>query len=129
MLSLGTDGHWDDMMFGEGISVLLSFSLMKRGQSSRMFSVHPLVHCWSQEHMSKAEQQEMCETGSLILSNSVAWTWRSEDYALQWLIFQHIKANELNGSSIGLMKQYYDDKWAKFAQVLSENGVLHLRIS
>ena len=24
LLSLGTDGHWDDMMFGEGISVLLS---------------------------------------------------------------------------------------------------------
>ena len=61
LLSLGTDGHWDDMIFGEGISVLLSFSLMKRGQSSEMLSVHPLVHCWSQEQMLKAEQEKMCE--------------------------------------------------------------------
>ena len=58
------------------------------------------LHCWSREHMSKAEQQEMCEMGSLILSNSVTWGDTSQDYALQQSIFPHIKANELHRSSI-----------------------------
>ena len=47
LLTLDNDGHWDDFMFGQGISVLLSFSLMKREHSCEMYSVHPLLHCWS----------------------------------------------------------------------------------
>ena len=30
LLSLDNDGHWDEFIFGQGIAVLLSFSLMKR---------------------------------------------------------------------------------------------------
>ena len=50
LLALDNNGHWDEFIFGQGISVLLSFSLMKRlgDESSEMLSVHPLVHCWSQ---------------------------------------------------------------------------------
>ena len=29
LLGLDNDGHWDEFVFGQGISVLLSFSLMK----------------------------------------------------------------------------------------------------
>ena len=122
LLGLDTDGQWDDMVFGEGISVLLSFSLMKRGQSSEMFSIHPLVHCWSREQMMKAEQQKMCEMGGIILSCAIPWGNASEDYALRQLLFPHIKANELHGKQLGLIQQYYDDKWANFALVLGENG-------
>ena len=68
LLGLDNDGHWDEFIFGQGISVLLSFSLMKREQSLKTFSVHPLVHYWSRERMSKSEQKKMCEMGSTILS-------------------------------------------------------------
>src|SRR5271155_3900699 len=61
LLALGNDGHWDDFIFREGLSVLLSFSLIKRAQSSKMLSVHPLVHCRSRERMSKLEQQKVFE--------------------------------------------------------------------
>ena len=44
LLGLDNDGNWDEFIFGQGISVLLSFSLVKRGQSFQTFSVHPLVH-------------------------------------------------------------------------------------
>jgi hypothetical protein len=47
LLALDNNGHWDEFIFGQGIAVLLSFSLMKRDKSSEMFSIHPLVHCWS----------------------------------------------------------------------------------
>ena len=122
LLAIGTDGQWDDMTFSEGISVLLSFSLVKRGQSSEMLSVHPLVHCWSRERMSKAEQQQMCEIGSLILSCAITLGDTSQDYAFRRLLFPHIKANELHGNQIGLIRQYYDDKWDNFSKVLKENG-------
>ena len=47
LLPLDNNGHWDEYIFGQGIAVLLSFSLMKRDESSEMLSIHPLVHCWS----------------------------------------------------------------------------------
>jgi len=122
LLALDNDGNWDDFIFGQGIGVLLSFSLIKRGQSSQMLSIHPLVHCWSWEQMLKSEQQRMCQMGSIILSCAIPWRFTTQDYALRRLIFPHIKANELYGSQMGLIKQYYDDKWRKFVLVMEENG-------
>ena len=110
LLALDNDGHWDDFIFEEGISVLLSFSLMKRGQSSEMLSIHPLVHCWSREQMSKSDQQRTYEIGGSILSSAVPWEYTSHDYGLHQLIFPHIKANELYRNQMGLANLYYDDK-------------------
>ena len=122
LLSLDNDGHWDEFIFGQGMSVLLSFSLMKREQSLKMFSVHPLVHYWSRERMSKFEQQKMCEIGSTILSCAITWRFGAQDHRLRRIIFPHIKANNIHESQIGLIKQYYDDKSTNFALVLEENG-------
>ena len=122
LLALDDDGHWDDFIFGQGIGVLLSFSLIKKGQSSEMLSVHPLMHCWSRERMLKSEQQLIYHMGSIILSAAIPWGFTSQDFTLRRLIFPHIKANELHGSQMGLVKQYYDDKCTSFALVMRENG-------
>ena len=122
LLGLDSDGNWDEFIFGQGISVLLSFSLMKRDQSPKTFSVHPLVHYWSRERMSKSEQQKMCVIGSTILSCAIIWGNEIQDYKLRRLIFPHIKANQLYQRQIGFIKQYYDDEWTNFALVLGENG-------
>ena len=124
LLALDSDGQWDDFIFGQGVGVLLSFSLMKRGQSSELLSVHPLVHCWSRERMSKSEQQRICQMGSIILSCAVPWRFTIQDYALRRSILPHIKENELYGSQIGLIEQYYDDKYTSFELVMRENGDL-----
>ena len=122
LLALDNDGHWDDFIFGQGIAILLSFSLMKRDESSEMLSVHPLVHCWSREQISKSEQQRMHEMGSIILCCAISRRLSSYDYGLRRLIFPHIKANELHGSQMGLTKRYYDDKWNNFIFVIMEIG-------
>ena len=122
LLGLKNDGHWDEFIFGQGISVLLSFSLIKREQSYKTFSFHRLVHYWSQERMSKSEQQKMCEMGSTILSCAISWRFETQNYRLRRIIFPHIKANELHERQMGLTKKYYDDKWNNFALVLGENG-------
>ena len=82
LLALDNDGQWDEFIFGQGIGVLLSFSLIKREHSSGMLSVHPLVHCWSREQMLKSEQHRMCQMGSIILSCAISWRDGSQDYAL-----------------------------------------------
>ena len=122
LLALDSDGHWDEFIYRQGISVLLSFSLIKRDQSLKMLSVHPLIHCWSREKMSKTEQQRMYEIGTIILSCAISRRLTSYDYGLRQLIFSHIKANKLHGSEIGLNNQYYDDKWNNFRFVMEEIG-------
>ena len=123
LLGLDNDGHWDEFIFGQGISVLLSFSLIKREQSFKTFSVHQLVHYWSRERMSKSEQHKMCEIGSTILSCAIPERHETQNYRLQ--IFPHIKANKMHERKIGLAEKYYDDKWTNFALVLRENGDLN----
>ena len=122
LLVLDSNGCWDDFIFGKGIAVLLSFSLMKKDKASKMLSVHPLVHSWSREQMSKSEQQRMYEMGSIILCCAISRRLSSYDYGLRRLIFPHIKANELHASQIGLTKKYYDDKLNNFIFVLREIG-------
>ena len=125
LFALDNNGTWDDYIFGEGIGVLLSFSLMRREQSFKTFSVHPLMHYWSWERMSKSKQQKMCEMGSAILSCAISWRSETQDYRLRRILFPHIKANKLHERHEELIKEYYDDKWSNFALVLWENGDLN----
>ena len=122
LLALDNNGDWDDFIFGQGLAVLLSFSLIKKGQLVDFFSIHPLVHCWSREQMSKSNQQRIYEMGSIILSHAIPWRFTSQDYTLRQLIFPHIKANELYRSQMQLIKQYHDKSYRKFAVVMKENG-------
>jgi hypothetical protein len=118
LLALGNDGQWDEFIFGQGISVLLLFSLMRKEDSSNKLSIHPLVHDWSWERMMKSEQEKMCQMGSIMLSCAIPWRFTSQDFALQRLIFPHIKINELHKKTL----QYYDDKFRNFALVMKKNG-------
>ena len=122
LLALDNDGHWDDIIYKQGVVVLLSFSLIKRNQSSKMLSVHPLIHCWSREKMSKHQQQRMYDIGSTILSCAISQRSTGYDYGLLQLIYSHIKANELLGDEMGLTKKYYDDKCDNFRYVMEEIG-------
>ena len=122
LLGLDHNGHWDDFVFGQGMAVLLAFSLIKKGQSAKIVSIHPLVHSWSREQMLKSEQQKIWQMGGIILSCAIPQRFTSEDYALRRLIFPHIKAHQSHGSEIGLTEPYYDDKWFNFALIIGENG-------
>ena len=125
LLGLDNDGHWDEFIFGLGISVLLSFSLIKREPSLKTFSLHPLVHYWSRERISKSDQQKMCLMGSTILSCAISERYEIQHYRLRRIIFLHIKANKIHERQIGIIEQYYDDKWSNFALVLRKNGDLN----
>ena len=83
LLALDDDGQWVELIFGQGISMLFAFSLIKRGQTSEQLSIHPLIHSWSREKMVQIEQKRMCEMGSTILACAILWRFTSEDFSLR----------------------------------------------
>jgi tetratricopeptide (TPR) repeat protein len=122
LLALNSNGQWDEIIYRQGVAVLLSFSLIKRDHSLKMLSIHPLIHCWSREKMSKTEQQRMYDIGTTILSCAISRRSTGYDCGLRHLIFSHIKASGLHGSEMGLTKQYYDDKWNNLRIVMEESA-------
>ena len=72
--------------------------------------------------MLKFEQQRLCQIGSTILSCAISQRFTSKDYALRRLIYPHIMENESCAYQMGLIQEYYDDKWSNFALVIRENG-------
>ena len=124
LLALDKDGHWNSMIFEEGISMLLSFSLMRREQSPGILSIHPLMHSWSREKMSESEQKRICQIGGIILFYAIPIRYESEDCALRRLMHAHVMEYMSYAWQIGLMHQYYDDddRCEKFALVMMENG-------
>ncbi|KAF8150938.1 hypothetical protein B0H34DRAFT_666298 [Crassisporium funariophilum] len=122
LLPVKDDYSWDKYFFREGIQVLLSFSLVKRSSSSDVFSIHPLVHCWSRDRMSQPDQQLHCRMANVILSSAIHWRFQTEDYAFRRLLLPHIKANFEYESQVGLKREYYDDEWTRFSLVIKEHG-------
>jgi hypothetical protein len=45
LVQLDQRGNWDPFFFREGIRMLLSYSLIKKGAVDGIYSFHPLVHC------------------------------------------------------------------------------------
>ncbi|KAF8161345.1 hypothetical protein B0H34DRAFT_673310 [Crassisporium funariophilum] len=122
LLSVNGSGTWNKISFRRGIELLLSFSLIKRGLSINTFSIHPLVHHWSQDHLAREDQQAACSMGRAILSCAVPLNERSEDYAMRRSLLPHMKANYKFGAQVGLAHIYKDDEWGRYALICQEAG-------
>ena len=61
LLPLNRVGNWDNLLFGEGIRVLLSFSLIKKGPSDGVYAMHPLVHAWGRDRMTFDEKKNVAK--------------------------------------------------------------------
>src|ERR1700733_2872939 len=58
LLVCNKSGKWDWLFFREGVRILTSYSLInKSGSGVGVYSMHPLVHCWSRDRMLQPEQQ------------------------------------------------------------------------
>ena len=122
LLQLDKEGSWDALFFRKGIRVLLSFSLVKRGPSGTVYSVHPLVHSWSQDRMSKLDFKNMCYSASALLSCSITLQFTSHDYAFCQTLIPHINANYQYAAAAGVIKAYNEDECENFALVYGESG-------
>jgi hypothetical protein len=91
LLQLDQDGTWDPFVFREGMHILLSFSLIKKSAISGIYSLHPLVHCWSCG-MTGQEQQTSFMFALDLLSSSIIFHFTSDDYKFCRTLIPHIKS-------------------------------------
>ena len=122
LLQLGENGSWDPLFFREGIRVLLSFSLIRRGASGNAYSVHGLVHSWSQDRIPRIEQQTKCRSANALLYRSITHRFAIQDYAFRRSLIPHIKANANYAAKAGVAKIYNDDEYSNYWVVYNKSG-------
>src|ERR1700759_4806085 len=101
----------------EGIKVLLSFSLIKCSQKS--YSVHPLVHAWCRDRLSEVEAVRNCLRTRALLSCSVDFDNRKDNYAFCIQLVPHIKETSTFSKQLKQENEYYDDEWVRIGFALN----------
>ena len=92
LLPLNKAGTWNNLLFGEGIRMLLFFSLIKKAPSDGVYAMHPLVHAWGRDRMTLDERERCCLMASAILSCSLRQD-ASQPYRFHRVLVTHVRAN------------------------------------
>ena len=92
LLPLCKKGTWDNFSFREGIRILLSFSLIRRGLSDNVYAMHPLVHTWGRDRLSLNKRKNCCLIAYVTLSRSLRWD-AGQPYGFQRTLVTHVRAN------------------------------------
>jgi len=123
LLPLSQKGTWDNFIFREGIRILLSFSLIRRGPSDNVYAMHPLVHTWGRDRLTLNERKKCCLTAYVTLSCSLRWD-AGQPYGFQRTLVTHVRANMEYFKSEGNQNiiSYMDDAYEKFGRLLWEQG-------
>jgi tetratricopeptide (TPR) repeat protein len=123
LLPLHETGTWDNFIFGEGIRVLLSFSLIRRGSSDNVYALHPLVHSWGRDRLILNEKKKCCLMAYITLSCSLRWD-AGQPYEFRRTLVTHVRSNMKYFKSEGNQNlvTYMDDAYAKFGRLLREQG-------
>ncbi|TFK33887.1 P-loop containing nucleoside triphosphate hydrolase protein [Crucibulum laeve] len=117
-----TDGKCNKLIFWSGIQVLLSFSLIKKGFLNGIYGIHPMVHTWCRDRMTKYEREKASFLAMFLLGYSVRHSDDISNYIFNHALAIHIKMNQQYLVDIFKNRAYYDDIYVHFAIVLSENG-------
>ena len=123
LLPLNRTGAWDSFVFREGLRILLSFSLIRKGSSDRVYAMHPLVHTWGRDRKHLIERKQCCLMAYVTLSCSLRWN-SGQPYGFRRALVTHIRANmehsrsDSNGNGV----IYLDDAYDKFGMLLHEQG-------
>ncbi|KIJ99880.1 hypothetical protein K443DRAFT_622722 [Laccaria amethystina LaAM-08-1] len=123
LLLLNKVGMWDNLLFGEGIRMLLFFSLIKKAPSDGVYAMHPLVHAWGRDRMTLDERERCCLMAYVMLSCSLRWD-ESQPYKFHRVLVTHVRVN-MEYSKLGSNQKgisYLDDAYAKFGDLLQKQG-------
>ena len=71
LLRLNKTGAWDNFLFREGIRILLSFCLIRKGPSDCVYAMHPLIHTWGRDRICLNERKHCCLMAYATLSCSL----------------------------------------------------------
>jgi tetratricopeptide (TPR) repeat protein len=123
LLPLNKTGTWDNFIFREGIRILLSFSLIRRGPSDNVYAMHPLVHTWGRDRLTLNKRKRCCLIAYVTLSCSLRWD-ASQQYGFQRTLVTHVRANVeyLKSEDDENTVSYMDDAYVKFGRLLWQQG-------
>jgi tetratricopeptide (TPR) repeat protein len=135
LLPLSEKGTWDNFIFREGIRILLSFSLIWRGPSDNVYTMHPLVHTWGRDRLTLNKRKKCCLIAYVTLSCSLRWD-AGQTYGFQRTLVTHVRANMeyFKSKDNQDIVSYMDDAYAKFGRLLGEQGyskeaeLLHIKV-
>ena len=119
-LFLNDAGQWSRFQFQAGIKVLLSFSLIK--SSNKMYSIHPLVHAWSRDRISRAHVSATYHKAAALLSCSIQPFDDVDNYVLCMQIIPQIKACYAHAMNLQIEETYFDDECERFAFSFDRTG-------
>jgi hypothetical protein len=120
-LRLESGGIWNPFLFRKGISTLLSYSLIRKDELGKFFSIHVLVHSWARDRIPQPGRLSCLRATREFLASSISWRYRTEDYAFRRQLLSHIRACEKYGGGKGFLLESYK-QGGKFALVFSEAG-------
>ncbi|KAF8586125.1 TPR-like protein, partial [Ramaria rubella] len=109
----GDGGSWDSWRFHRNIMDIQKYSLIEFDQANQTYSIHPLVHAWTQT-IPNSEVFQTCAQS--ILGIAINWRYESEDYAFRRTLLPHIETACQSQST----RVYIAEK---FALVYYESGL------
>ena len=122
LFQLDPEGNWDPLCFRKGICMLLSYSLIKKAVNSGVYSLHPLVHCWSRDSMSGEDRQTGISMTSTLLTSSITFDFSTNGYAFHRSLIPHIKALDQYSKELGIEMSYNDQQYTHFALAYDSGG-------
>jgi len=135
LLPLDEAGDWDVFIFREGLSVLLSFCLVKKGTINGVYGMHPLVHAWGKDRMTLNERQKCSLMACAIMSCSLKGD-ESQSYRFRRALVTHVRENMKQNimEQLQITDYYFDDAYEKFGWLLrdqryfSEAEILEMKV-
>ena len=83
---------WDPILIREATVLLASFSLIKINKTRGCMSMHPLVHLWARDRLSKELQDRYWIITSSTLAASISWKYQLTDFRFRQSLLPHIKS-------------------------------------
>ncbi|PFH45077.1 hypothetical protein AMATHDRAFT_10063 [Amanita thiersii Skay4041] len=111
LFHLDSSGSWDQYLFNNGIQELLSFSLIQKGATHNILSMHPLVHQWVRHRLQETDVKQKHQEARLILCSSVVMDYLVDDYAYWLALVPHVKANDEYGRDYEIESSQIDELW------------------
>ena len=130
---------WDSIRFHQALSILMQFSLivkdteMDEGQTSTSplfsrdsYSMHPLVHYWARDRLSRGDQSLWFEISTMVVADSISTKTDAAEHAYRRSLIPHIDCffgGDHTQPLFGRGKDYRQvEKGMKLAQVYFEGG-------
>ena len=116
----------DSDRIGWAVVLLASYSLISIDKATDYFSVHPLVHTWTRDRLTKELRLLYRHSAAIIIADAISNGREAGDFAFRRRLLNHVNFCLCDRNSIlfkgGRLNLNDARMAAKFALVLSENG-------